>query len=182
MQAVDYLVREHELIERGLDLLSNAVIKLDSGETVPVEFIHWVPDFFMNFADACHHAKEEDIFFPALKEKGIPEEGGPIGVLLHEHVLGRDCNRRMREAGEADPYDANLFSEAAKEYVPLLRQHIFKENNVLFKMAENVLDDSEDEKLIKQYAEVEKQRELTELYKKYEADVSNWEKELGAES
>jgi serine/threonine protein kinase len=34
-------------------------------------------------------ATEEDVFFPALKRRGIPERGGPIGVMLHEHVLGR---------------------------------------------------------------------------------------------
>ncbi len=59
--------------------------------------------------------------------------------MLHEHVLGRDCVARMREASQAQPFDAHTFSDAARQYIPLLRQHIFKENNVLFRMAERVL-------------------------------------------
>ena len=72
-------------------------------------------------ADKCHLAKEEDLFFPLLKERGIPEEGGPIGVMLHEHVMGRDCVGRMREACEADEFDGATFATAAKEFIPLLR-------------------------------------------------------------
>ena len=44
------------------------------------------------------------MFFPVLKQRGIPEQGGPIGVMLHEHGLGRDCVGRMREAILAGRY------------------------------------------------------------------------------
>ena len=46
----------------------------------------------------------------------------------------------MREASQAQPFDSQKFAEAAKQYIPLLRQHIFKENNVLFRMAEQVME------------------------------------------
>lgn len=99
---------------------------------------------FSQFADKCHHAKEEDLFFPLLKERGIPGEGGPIGVMLHGHDVGRESVRRMREAADGESLDAAEFSDAAKAFIPLLRQHIFKENNILFRMAANVLTAEED--------------------------------------
>ena len=178
MKSVDRLVKEHVLIERGLNLLEKSVVLIESNQPVPDDFTQWAPAFFRQFADKCHHAKEEDLFFPLLKERGIPEEGGPIGVMLHEHVMGRDCVGRMREAAEQDEFDGAMFSTAAKEFVPLLRQHIFKENNVLFKMAENVLNEADDDAMDNRFTEVEQERELAGLHERFEAEVSRWEEAM----
>ena len=89
MKSVDRLVFEHDLIERGLTLLEKSVARIESDQPIPSEFPKWAPEFFSQFADKCHHAKEEDLLFPLLKERGIPEQGGPIGVMLHEHDVGQ---------------------------------------------------------------------------------------------
>jgi len=178
MKSIDRLVSEHDIIERGLTVLAKAVNHIESGDSVPDDFSKWAPAFFSQFADKCHHAKEEDLFFPLLKERGIPEEGGPIGVMLNEHVLGRDCVRRMREASEADEFDGAKFATAANEFIPLLRQHIFKENNVLFKMAEQVLSEGDDVDMDGKFTQVEQDRELAGMHERYDAEVARWEKEL----
>ena len=178
MKSIDRLVAEHDIIERGLDVLEKVVGRIESGQPIPEEFPGWAPSFFAEFADKCHHAKEEDLFFPLLKERGIPEEGGPIGVMLHEHDVGRDCVRRMREASEADEFDGAKFATAANEFIPLLRQHIFKENNVLFKMAENVLSDGDDSEMDDKFSQVEQQRDLTGMLERYDAEVARWEQEI----
>jgi hemerythrin-like domain-containing protein len=175
MKSVERLLAEHELIERGLVLLERAVARIENHEPLPEGFAAWAARFFQQFADQCHHAKEEDVFFPLLKQRGIPEEGGPIGVMLHEHVLGRDCVRRMREASQAQPIDAQVFAEAARQYIPLLRQHIFKENNVLFHMAERVLTEADDADVTDRFAQVERERGLTDWHAKFAADVASWE-------
>jgi hemerythrin-like domain-containing protein len=178
MKTVDRLVKEHDLIERGLSLLEKAVALIESNQPVPNDFPKWAPGFLSRFADKCHHAKEEDVFFPLLKERGIPEEGGPIGVMLHEHVMGRDCVRRMREASEQDDFDGTKFAKAAREYIPLLRQHIFKENNILFKMAGHVLSEDDDADLDHRFTKVEQERNLADLYDRFEADISRWEEAM----
>jgi hemerythrin-like domain-containing protein len=178
MKSVDRLVAEHEIIKRGLNVLETVVTRIESNQSVPENFPQWAPEFFGQFADKCHHGKEEDLFFPLLRERGIPEEGGPIGVMLNEHELGRDCVRRMREASEKDKFDGAMFAIAAKEFIPLLRQHIFKENNVLFKMAENVLNETDDETMADKFTEIERERELDGLHEKYEAEVAGWEETL----
>jgi hemerythrin-like domain-containing protein len=178
MKSVDRLVKEHDLIERGLNLLEKSVALIESGQPVPNDLPAWAPNFFAQFADKCHHAKEEDLFFPLLKERGIPEQGGPIGVMLHEHDVGRDCVRRMREAGEADELDAAKFATAAKEFIPLLRQHIFKENNILFQMAGNVMSEADDAEMDDKFTRVEQERELAGMHERYDAEVARWEQEL----
>jgi hemerythrin-like domain-containing protein len=179
MKSVERLKAEHDLIERGLNLLEKAVARIDAGQPLPEGFPQWAPRFFQQFADQCHHAKEEDVFFPVLKQRGIPEQGGPLGVMLHEHVLGRDCVGRMREASQADPFDGHQFADAAKQYIPLLRQHIFKENNVLFRMAEQVMSEADDADVTGHFSMVEQERGLTGLHENFGNDVARWEQTLG---
>jgi hemerythrin-like domain-containing protein len=179
MKSVERLKAEHELIERGLIFLEKAVARLEARQNLPEGFPQWASRFFQQFADRCHHAKEEDVFFPVLKQRGIPEQGGPIGVMLHEHVLGRDCVGRMREASQAQPFDARTFADTARQYLPLLREHIFKENNVLFRMAEQVMSESDDANITGCFSQVEQERGLTGLHESFASDIARWEQALG---
>ena len=178
MKSVERLMAEHELIERGLVLLDKAVARIDAGQPLPDGFSGWAARFFQQFADKCHHAKEEDVFFPVLKKRGIPEQGGPIGVMLHEHVLGRACVGRMNDASQAQPVDSHKFADAAKQYIPLLRQHILKENNVLFHMAERVMTEADDADVTSKFSQVEKERGLTGLNENFTSDMARWEESL----
>jgi hemerythrin-like domain-containing protein len=178
MKSVERLMGEHELIERGLVLLEKAVARINAGQPLPEGFPAWVARFFQQFADKCHHAKEEDVFFPVLKQRGIPEQGGPIGVMLHEHVLGRDCVGRMLEASQVQPFDSRTFAEAARQYISLLRQHIFKENNVLFRMAERVMTETDDADVTSKFSQVEKERGLTGWSESFTSDMARWAKAL----
>jgi hemerythrin-like domain-containing protein len=179
MKSVERLKAEHDLIECGLALLEKAVARLEAGQPLPEGLPQWAPRFFQQFADQCHHAKEEDVFFPVLKQRGIPEQGGPIGVMLHEHDLGRDCVGRMREASQAQPLDTRTFAEAARQYIPLLRQHIFKENNVLFHMAERVMSEADDADVTGRFSQVEQGRGLASLHENFASEVARWEQALG---
>jgi hemerythrin-like domain-containing protein len=179
MKSVERLKAEHDLIERGLALLERAVARLESGQSLPEGFPQWAARFFQQFADQCHHAKEEDVFFPVLKQRGIPEQGGPLGVMLYEHGQGRDCVGRMRQASQAQPFDAHTFADAARQYIPLLRQHIFKENNVLFRMAEQVMSEADDADVTGRYSQVEQERGLTDLHMGFASDVALWERAFG---
>ncbi len=115
--------------------------------------------FFRTFADSCHHAKEEDALFPALVARGIPRENGPIAVMLDEHEIGRAAVRAMDEAidGASGGDDPSLvrFVHSAREYIELLRQHIAKEDEVLFPMAEGVLDDAARSELLAAFERAE---------------------------
>jgi len=109
-----------------------------AGKQVPREDILDFIGFLKEFADKCHHGKEEGILFPALVNAGMPQQGGPMGVMLHEHEQGRKHIQDMERA-VADPPDYAGFAKVAEQYSALLRQHIQKENGVLFAMAEQIL-------------------------------------------
>jgi len=154
---IQTLMDEHRLIEKVLDALEAAAER-----DVPASFYSRAADFFAGFADRGHHAKEEARLFPMLEGKGLPRDGGPIGVMCAEHVAGRGHVGRMRELAESGKLDS-LRREAA-EYIALLRAHIMKEDQVLFAMARNILDGADMDRLEAQFADAEAEFPDREAY------------------
>lgn len=159
MKPTDVLKSEHRVIERVLGSLEAAANRLDRGEKIRPGFFVDAADFVKGFADGTHHKKEEDILFPALIDGGLPHPGGPVDVMLSEHDEGRRYNGGMREAAErlaAGQADAvRDVVQNALGYVGLLRDHIHKEDNILFQMADNFLGPPVQEAMSGQFDRVE---------------------------
>ena len=60
-----------------------------------------------------------------------------------------------------------------------MRQHIDKENNILFQMARNVLSEADDANLTDRFSKVEQERVLDGMHARYDAGVARWEDEGG---
>jgi hemerythrin-like domain-containing protein len=162
MLATEILRKEHDAILKMLDALDQTSLQLSGAASVQPSTLQGLLEFFQLFADRCHHGKEEDLLFPLLERRGIPRGGGPIGVMLFEHDRGRELIREMSAAAseyEKEPHAAGRrWAEAAGEYSQLLREHIMKENNILFRMAEQILSPDEQTSLAADFekAEIEK--------------------------
>lgn len=156
ISATGILMEEHRVIERVLDALE---ARLACDDAVDREFIAQALDFFRNFADGCHHHKEEDELFPVLESAGIPRDGGPIGCMLEEHQEGRRLIRRIAEhldaAATGDPRAEAVVRSAAADYIRMLRQHIQKEDNILFRWVDDVLGDEEQHLMIEAFDRAE---------------------------
>ena len=180
MQATTILKEEHNVIELVLTMLESVVAGVRQGESVPAEFARWSIGFFRQFADGCHHHKEEEALFPLLISRGLPKEGGPVGVMLAEHEQGRRLIREMETATEENPVNAQRFVAAAEQYAALLRQHIWKENNVLFPMADRLLSPADDVHLLEAYEQSVCQIHGRALHERLVAEVQQWEQKLSA--
>lgn len=143
MSPTDVLYSEHEIILDALSLLERAVDRLGDSD-VSASDLGGLVDFLASFADDLHHTKEEQLLFPALGQAGLPAHGGPVAVMLMEHEHGRAFLSSMRRAADDWGNDAarGAFEDAALGYVELLRQHIHKENQILFPMAERALSEA----------------------------------------
>jgi hemerythrin-like domain-containing protein len=162
MQATAILRQEHDVILKMLDGLDGTARQLLTGIAVPPATLTGLLEFFKLFADRCHHGKEEDLLFPLLEQKGMPRGSGPLGVMLFEHDRGRELVREMAAAateyhGRSGPA-GERWAKAAQQYSTLLRDHILKENNILFRMAERMLTPEEQDSLGAEFekSEVEK--------------------------
>jgi hemerythrin-like domain-containing protein len=142
-KAIEVLMNEHRLIEQVLGSLETFVAEVEGGLAPERPRLAEYGAFFRDFADACHHGKEEDILFQRMVERGFSRESGPVAVMLHEHRVGRGHVSVLREAGGgAGPLAAvetQLVLEHAGEFIPLLRAHIQKEDRILYPMAMRLL-------------------------------------------
>ncbi len=158
-KATSVLRHEHEAILRMLDVADEVSRRVERGVAVAPEVFFGLAEFFRLFADKCHHGKEEDLLFPAMESKGIPRQGGPVGVMLIEHDQGRAYVGEMavasEEIGKGNAAAARRWVSAARGYSDLLRAHIQKENNILFVMAERILSDDEQAELARGFERVE---------------------------
>jgi hemerythrin-like domain-containing protein len=158
MQVTDILRNEHEVIQQVLDCLEKVAERAARGR-VDFGSAEDILDFLIVFADRCHHAKEEKLLFPAMNAQGLPKKVGPIAVMLHEHEIGRAAIARMRRGLDDARCEVagapQSFATAAREYVELLREHIAKENGVLFPMADQILGVGPQQGLMRDFERVE---------------------------
>jgi len=178
-KATQDLRKEHEAILYVLQILDKMMEK-DSRDTESLlHYCSEVVHFLKIFADKCHHGKEENYLFKELVNKGIPNEGGPIGVMLREHALGRDYIAQMGRS--LDEKNIDGFNNAAALYRDLLRQHIDKENNVLFVMADRVIDEQEQNLLFEQFEKHEEDVIGHGVHEKLHAMIDTWAEVFGVE-
>ena len=180
MKATEQLKNEHEAVKLMMKILDAAGGKLKAGNKQKIADFEDMIDFLKVFVDRCHHGKEEQILFPQMEKAGVSKENGPIGVMLAEHEQGRGYIRGMSQgvedykAGKGDA--TQLLLENVALYIELLDQHIFKENNVLFAMADKLFTEEEQNTLFDQFEELEekviglgKHEELHHLLEKMNA-------------
>lgn len=152
MKATDVLRSEHETILDVLAALESIGQPQAAGGELDVRSAREALEFLQCFGDLCHHGKEERHLFPALAACGFPAEGGPLAVMRAEHDEGRALLARMAGAlagaGPVPPDAAAEFRSAALAYVALMRDHIAKENGVLFPMADGMLSAVEQARLL----------------------------------
>lgn len=186
MEATTILSDEHRVIERVLKILDKAADKLESGQPVQPEFFLSAAVFIKGFADGCHHRKEEGVLFPAMEAAGIPRQGGPIGVMLAEHEEGRRLTRQMREAAEkaaaGEVGEGINIVKNARLYTRLLHQHIAKEDQVLFPLADRVIPAAAQAQVEQEFERVEQEETGEGVHEKYLALVDELEQQVLSQS
>lgn len=182
MEAVRILMDEHRVIEQVLDSLETGAQRLQQGQHVRPGFFIEATDFISGFADGCHHRKEEGVLFVSMSAHGVPVQGGPIGVMLAEHEQGRLFTQGLRQAAEQlEAGDDSARDEIVRNslgYAALLRQHIYKEDNILFPMADTVIPASQQSMVREDFERVEHGETGNGVHEKYLALAQKLTEEL----
>ena len=156
MKATANLENDHVYILRLCDVME----KMAQAGNIDPEHLERVVSLIRNFADGLHHKKEEDLLFPKMAEKGFSPLQGPVAVMLHEHEEGRKYVRGIADNIElyksGDGEAAEVIRNNLLGYAGLLKNHIAKENNILFRMADNALSAEEQETLSAEFDKAEK--------------------------
>lgn len=159
MKPTDTLSGEHRNIEQVLECLERIVEQAESRGRLPAEDARAALAFFRYFVDGFHHAKEEQGLFPLVEARFPLQEGGTTEALLYEHEVTRYRMRRMEQvlhaACRGEPTALRQFSEHARAYSNVLRNHIEAEDQCLYPTANQVLTEEDQRRLSGAFEEID---------------------------
>ncbi len=175
------LRRDHDLIEKAVKAMEATIQLLNDGKQIPESILLPVIDFSKNFTDVCHHSKEEKSLFPALEQAGMPTNMGPIAMMLIDHQRTREIATEMEASAKEylTSGDSSKLITDMQQYVEHVSEHLWKENNRLFLMAEARLQYVAN-KVDKELNEIEKTKlnEIGKPREHYEQIVENLSKDV----
>src|ERR1035438_1791982 len=159
MTPTQVMEAEHRLIETVVKALGGVAVALEKGQPAGAAILPTAVEFFRVYADKLHHCKEETVFFPMLVKRGVPPQGCPIGGLNHEHEKGRALVQALADQAPAyaqgKPGAKKALLETLRGIVDLYHNHIWKEDAMVFPMADKVLTAADQKELTERFAEVD---------------------------
>ena len=152
----DELKKEHEITLKVAGKVAEEVSWIRKQGRVDQARIKKYCEFFQNFTDRCHHAKEERFYFAAAKIIGDEQIQTDIARLEAEHTYFRAIMDQIDYLLEAQPHDIEQLAERLERYVALLTVHIQKEDRALFNDADTLLPPKEQQALRSAFQRIEK--------------------------
>lgn len=163
------LVDEHLWIKRWLSLIPEVISYFSSYPQEKRDLVLKGVDFIRSYADKFHHAKEEEILF-----KYFPADLSILKVMKEEHNMARSFVQKVLTSLEQE--DDNGLTENMKAYQGLLKQHIKKEDEVLFPWLEKKLSPEQIDELCSKFQKAELQMNFNPHH--YEEFIGGLEEKL----
>ena len=147
MYCTEVMVKQHANISRMLKVIKEICCGILEGAEIDQKEFAEILDFIRRYADGHHHRREELVLFPEMVDH--LEEVASIIIkhgMLVEHDLIRAHVRALDEALKLyaqEPkteYKLQILTEAMA-YANRLQQHVEKENNVVYPLADRGLSD-----------------------------------------
>ncbi len=190
MQPIGPLMIEHRLIERLLHQMQREFQRIKDNIAVDPEFAFVDPvfvdtavDFIRTYADRCHHGKEEDILFKALRAKELsPEHRQVMEDLIKEHVWARETTAALFKAKEGylleKPGALDDLMQHLGKLIEFYPRHIDKEDKHFFIPCMAYFSDGEKAALLDQMHEFDRLL----IHEKYRGLVESIEQRRGCKT
>lgn len=138
---IQILLEEHRNIDRLLLVLEHELEVFDRSEEPDYEILQAVIQYFQDYPENCHHPKE-DMVFEKLKMRD-PAAAERVGDAEAEHKIETERLRRLVEAVEeilaGREFLRQTFHDVVYDFIKHQRQHMDKEERLLFPAAVNGL-------------------------------------------
>lgn len=179
---------EHVGVTRMLNIMGKMADRIAermaSDEKPDTAEVDEVIEFLRVFVDKCHHGKEEQLLFPAVREAGIGSAEDVLPELMEEHTQGREIVARIVKAnedaksGEAGNDTTDLI-DAFTRFRELLREHILREERDCFKVADEQLSPEVAKQLQEGYDRIERDVVGEGRHEAFHAMLDRLESEYG---
>lgn len=148
MHPIKILEKEHEKILENIDMLEKSISKIRKGKSfadIKAEMPKLEKASHVFEEAELHHKREEDVLFPLMEKKGID---GPPSMMRMEHVELRKRKQGLKNAVmNAKKMSYGEFTSKVEEngdfIISVLREHINKENTILYPMSMEVISEDE---------------------------------------
>lgn len=179
MTATENLENDHVHILKLCDVMERIINKNE----IEISHLESIVNIIRNFADGLHHRKEEELLFPKMSEKGFSLHSGPVAVMLNDHEAGRSyvkgITTYLMAYKPGDKAAQKIIYANMQGYIDLLRSHIAKENNVLFRMADNSLSAEEQQSLLLEFDKTETAHSDQGTFVDFVAQIEDLAKQYG---
>ena len=153
------LLEEHKMLQQIAEKLVMLTEKVQRAETPDsvIEELSQLKHIADELLDAeKHYLREENVLFPVLERHGISE---PPAIMWMEHNQLREKKKQLKALIEN--FTKMNFSdfkrqlgELAKAVGDMLNNHIYKENNILFPVAQRVITEKEWSDMMEDFDEI----------------------------
>ena len=154
------LRHDHRMIQQVVAGMSAVADLLDSGKQVDPSVLSDLVQFFRVFADQCHHEKEEQHLFPLLATKATASTRRELESLEREHRSAKQLVAQLAKAAAVYVHNPAAVRcrviDLLQQLVELYPAHIWKEDFLLFPLAQQNLSQTEQQDLKEQFEDVER--------------------------
>jgi len=174
---IKLLMDDHSIIEKALVIIERQLEKSKKNWSA----ISTLLDVLWDYGETCHNMKEEKVYFPLLLERGMPPQG-PVAVMLAEHQKERDYLNKLKSLLPEAKQNKELeqeFSNIFGEYSALTKDHIWKENDILYPMGRKFVQPDDVPYLATEFKRIEQESLGVGAYTRYKTLVDALEKENG---
>ena len=147
------MMEEHNNILPVVDALEEKARVLRNTREIDVTFFMNFLEFQRGYTDGIHHAKEEEILFPALTEHESTKDNSDIKLLVHQHILSRAHMENIEEAISTGKH--LIIVNNALEYCSMIRDHIEREDTKLFPLVEKLMPADMKQKVLNSFSNSE---------------------------
>lgn len=156
---INILMEEHKILLERAERMGTLVKMIEEAcDVVYVgDALTELQNIVKDFSDAeKHYLREENVLFPLMEKHGVTE---PPAIMWMEHSQIRDMEKKLRSLVEKwntmSFYDFKTqLSETSKPMCGTLPSHFFKESNILFPTALQMVAGEEWEEARKDFDEI----------------------------
>ncbi|MFP5470263.1 MAG: hemerythrin domain-containing protein [Bacteroidia bacterium] len=162
---------EHDIIVKAEKVIENLANTWENNPEEYAEKVKKLVEFFREYADGYHHRKEEDVLFPAIKDHPDFVLQEIIEEFENHHEDFREYAAEILESITEGDYARSY--KILKQYIGDLLDHIAAENDELFVLAENLMDEQQLDIIYFKFKDID--MELGEERKiEFEKTIKNW--------
>ena len=147
---IDILTDEHDIIQRALDVFQRELDRVINNKH-QTRVLYCIIDFLITFGSEIHNRKEDEILFPILASNSSIDSH-QIHITTLEHNTGRDILLSLfdeiEDLKKRTKTYRKVYKQKGADYIKNRFEHIWKENDVIYNLAREIINDKQNSEII----------------------------------